>query len=419
MKTTESQTVPIEAGPIKPVERIVDLDILRGVALFGILVVNLYLFSNPIAIVAADSNLWTEWYNQVYLFFSRVFFEGKFITLFSFLFGLGFYIFTERLKVKGLHERRVFFRRMLLLFVIGMLHAWLLWAGDILAPYALSGFIIMLFLYRTDKTIKVWIGIFAGGFLFLFTLLVGFTMWAMSMPDLAANVKVGFTETSEEFQELLVRGYEVYSSGTYTEMISYRAEEISFVWSGMFFTPMGIPYIIAIFLFGFLIGRQGLLQKPRLLRSLLIPRRWKMLLSGLLLSLVYATTYLYTDPVFFDGWTLLQMFSIMVGAPMLMLGYSGFILKWLDENRAASFLNRFAPVGRMALTNYILQSLICTSIFYGFGLGLTGRFPPLFILPLAITIFGLQVYASEWYMKNYKMGPLEKMWRMGTYLKKV
>jgi len=308
---------------------------------------------------------------------------------------------------------------MLLLFVIGMLHAWLIWAGDILAPYALSGIIIMLFLYRTDKTIKVWIGIFVGGFLFLFSLLVGLTMWAMSMPEVAADVEIGFTEVSKEFQELLIRGYEVYSSGTYTEMIAYRSEEISFVWSGMFFTPMGIPYIIATFLFGFLIGRQGLLQKPKLLRSLLIPRRWKMLILGLLLSLVYATTYLYSDPVFFDGWTLLQMISIMLGAPLLMLGYCGFILHWLNKNRATSFLNRFAPVGRMALTNYILQSLICTSIFYGYGFGLIGRFPPVFILPLAAIIFLLQVYASEWYFKKYKMGPLEKLWRIGTYLKRV
>lgn len=419
MNKTETQKDRSEAGPIKPVERIIDLDILRGIALFGILVVNLYLFSNPIAIVAADSNLWSEWYNQAFLFFSRIFFEGKFITLFSFLFGLGFYIFTERLKEKGLHERRVFFRRMLLLFLIGMLHVWLLWAGDILAPYALSGMIMMLFLYRTDKTIKVWIGIFVGGFLFLFSLLIAFIIWAMSMPDVAANVKVGFTEVSEEFQDLLVRGYDIYSTGTYSEMMTYRAEEISFVWSGMFFTPMGIPYIIAMFLFGFLIGRQGLLQKPKLLRSLLIPRRWKMLLPGLMLSLVYAISHLYSDPVLFDGWTLLQMFSIMVGAPLLMLGYCGFILNWLNENKATSFLNRFAPVGRMALTNYILQSVICTTIFYGFGLGLIGQFPPIYILPLAIVIFGLQVKASEWYFKKYKMGPLEKLWRMGTYLKNV
>jgi uncharacterized protein len=419
MEKEETRAEPAKAGPVKPVERIIDLDILRGIALFGILVVNLYIFSNPLAILAADTGLWSEWYNQAYLFFSRIFFEGKFITLFSFLFGLGFYIFTERLKEKGMQVRRVFFRRMLLLFFIGMFHAWLIWAGDILVPYAIAGIIIMLFLYRTDKTIKVWIGIFAGGFLLLFTMLIAFIMWSMTMPDVAAGIKEGFTEVSEEFQDLLVRGYEIYATGAFSEMIEYRGEELSFVWSGMFITPMGIPFIIAIFLFGFLIGRQGLLQQPKLLRSLLIPRRWKLLLPGLLLSLVYAISYLYTDPVFFDTWTLLQMFSIIFGAPLLMLGYCGFILKWLDENSGTTFLNRFAPVGRMALTNYIMQSVICTTIFYGFGLGLIGRFPPIFILPLAIVIFGLQVYASEWYFKKFKMGPLEKMWRVGTYLKRV
>lgn len=262
-------------------------------------------------------------------------------------------------------------------------------------------------------------GIIAGGFLLLFTLFILLLGWAMTMPEIAADIKVGFTEAGEEFQDLLERGYAVFATGTYSDMIAYRAEELAFTWTGMFITPMGMPYIIVIFLLGFLIGRQGLLQKPKLLRSLLIPRRWKLLLPGLLLSLLYAITHLYSDPVFFDGWTLLQMFSIMLGAPLLMLGYCGFILKWLDENKATTLLNRFAPVGRMALTNYILQSVICTAIFYGFGLGLIGRFPPVYILPLAIAVFGLQVYASERYFKKYKMGPLEKMWRTGTYLKRI
>jgi len=316
MVNAESKTSSSEAGPVKPVERIIDLDILRGIALFGILVVNLFLFSNPIAVYAADLGYWTEWYNQAYLFFSRIIFEGKFITLFSFLFGLGFYIFTERLKVKGMPVRRVFFRRMVLLFIIGMLHAWFFWAGDILAPYAVAGIFILLFLNRTDRTIKIWIGIIAGGFLLVFTLLVVLLMWAMTMPEVAADIKSGFAIAGEEFQDMLARGYEVYSSGTFSEMMAYRAEEISFVWTGMFITPMGVPFIIAIFLFGFLIGRQGLLQKPRLLRSLFIPHRWNLLLSGLLLSVVYATSYFYVDSIFFDYWTLIQMSSIMLGAPL-------------------------------------------------------------------------------------------------------
>lgn len=419
MQITESKSEPKVADPVKPVKRIVDLDILRGIALFGILVVNLYIFSNPIAILAAGGEMWTEWYNQAFLFLSRIFFEGKFITLFSFLFGLGFYIFAERLKMKELPVRRVFFRRMFLLFLIGMVHAVFLWPGDILAPYAISGIIIMLFLYRKEKTVKVWMGVFAGGFLLFFTLLILFIMWSMSMPEVAEGIKQGFTEVNEEFADMLVRGYEVYLTGTFSEMMAYRWEEISFTWTGMFISPMGIPFIIAVFLFGFLIGRKGLLQNPKLLRSLFIPRRWKLFIAGILLSVLYATSYLYQDPVIFDLWMLIQMYSIIIGAPLLMLGYSGFILKWLEDDKATTFLHRFAPVGRMALTNYILQTVICTTLFYGYGFGWMGRFEPIYILPLALCIFLIQVFASEWYLKKYKMGPLEKLWRMGTYLRRV
>jgi len=419
MNKIESLPEPTVAEPVKPVERIVDLDILRGIALFGILVVNLYIFSNPIAILAAGSEIWTEWYNQAFMFFSRVFFEGKFITLFSFLFGLGFYIFTERLKIKDLPIRRVFFRRMFLLFLIGVIHSIFFWPGDILAPYAISGIIIMLFLYRKDKTIKIWIGVFAGGFLLIFTLLIIFIMWGMSMPDVAGGIKQGFVEANDGFVDMLARGYEVYLTGTFSEMMAYRGEEIAFVWTGMFISPMGLPFIIAIFLFGFLIGRNGLLQNPKLLRSLLIPHRWKLFISGVILSVLYATSYLYQDPVIFDLWMLIQLYSIIIGAPLLMLGYSGFILNCLEENKATGFLNRLAPVGRMALTNYILQTVICTTIFYGYGLGWIGQFEPIFILPLALFIFVVQVFASEWYFAKYKMGPLEKIWRLGTYFRRV
>ncbi|TVR79979.1 MAG: DUF418 domain-containing protein, partial [Chitinophagaceae bacterium] len=398
----------------------IDLDILRGIALFGILVVNLYIFSNPLAILAVNISPWTEWYNQSYIFFSRIFFEGKFITMFSFLFGLGFYIFTERLKIKELPVRRVFFRRMLLLFLIGLMHAVFFWPGDILASYAVSGIFIMLFLYRKDKTIKIWMGVILGAFLLFFTLLIFFIMWAMSMPEVADSIKEGFAEANQDFVEMLARGYEVYLTGTYAEMMTYRwGEEIPFAWTGLFLAPMGIPFIISMFLLGFLIGRKGLLQNPKLLRTLLIPHRWKLLISGLLLSVVYALSYLYRDPVLFDYWLLIQMFAIILGAPLLMLAYSGFILKCLEDNKATAFLHRFVPVGRMALTNYIMQTIICTTIFYGYGLELIGRFEPIFIFPLAVVIYLFQMYLSAWYFKHYKMGPLERLWRMGTYLSRV
>ena len=418
MQKTEFQTEPRVAAPVKPAERILDLDILRGIALFGILVVNLYIFSNPIAIVAVDASTWTEWYNHAFLFLSRVVFEGKFIAMFFFLFGLGFYIFTERLKMKGLPIRRVFFRRMFLLFVIGLIHAAFFWAGDILIPYAVSGILILLFLHRKDKTIKVWIGIFTGGFLLLFACFIGLLIWAMSMPDVAEGLYQGFAEVNEEFLDMLARGYEVYLTGSFSEMMAYRWEELALIWTAMF-SPIGLPFIIAMVLLGFLIGRQGLLQDPKMLRSLLIPRRWKLLIAGLLLSVLFALSDLYQDPVLFDWWMLLQLCGMVVGAPLLMLAYTGFILKCLENNIATDFLQGFAPVGRMALTNYLMQTVICTTLFYGYGLGWIGRFEPVFILPLAVVIYVFQMFVSAWYFEKYKMGPLERLWRMGTYLSRV
>lgn len=419
MQHQQPESETIHPAPVQATQRIVDLDILRGIALFGILVVNLYIFSNPIAILAADGGMWSEWYNQAFLFFSRVFFEGKFITLFSFLFGLGFYIFTERLKMKGLPVRRVFLRRMFLLLIIGLLHATFFWAGDILVAYSVCGMITLFFVYRQDKTIKIWMGIFAGGFLLLFTLLVVFVLWGMSIPDVAVNIKEGFLASHKEFLDLLKRGYEVYVSGSFREIMIYRREEIVFAWVGMFITPMGVPYIIAVFLLGFLVGRQGLLSNPKTLRVLLIPKRQKFVVIGLLLSFIYALSYLFLDEVMFDTWTLIQLYSIVIGAPTLMLGYCGYILHWLETGKFIPTLQKFAPVGRMALSNYILQTLISTTLFYGYGLGLTGRFAPIFILPLAIAIFILQIQLSNWYFKKFNMGPLEKLWRFGTYLGRV
>ncbi|MBR9978786.1 MAG: DUF418 domain-containing protein [Bacteroidetes bacterium] len=419
MEKTEARIEYEPAGPVQPAERIVDLDILRGIALFGILVVNLYFFSNPIAVIVVDGGLWTEWYNRAYLMFSRIFFEGKFITLFSFLFGLGFYIFTERLKTRGLPVNRVFFRRMLLLFVIGMLHALLFWAGDVLVAYAIAGIVIMLFQFSKDKTIKVWIGIFVGGALLLFTLFILLIMLLMGVPDLAGEMMQEVTATHEKHLAMLARGYDVYATGTFAEMMAYRWEEIAFLWTESFLIPVGISFISVLFLLGFLVGRQGLLQNPTLLRSLFIPRRWKLLLPGLLLSVLYAVSSHYQDSLVPDTWLLLQFYSGMFGAPLLMLGYTGFILKRLEENNTASFLHRFAPVGRMALTNYILQTVICTTLFYGYGLGLIGRFEPIYILPLAVVIFVIQIYVSARVIQKYEMGPLEKLWRMGTYLKRM
>ncbi len=411
---------PIDSpAPIPQSQRIIDLDVLRGFALFGILVVNLQIFAHPMFTLITETGSYQEWYNQAAEFIIHVFFEGKFITLFSFLFGIGFYIFVRRLKLKKLSYLPVFSRRMVLLFIIGYLHAWLLWAGDILAPYAIGGLLLMLFLNRSDKTIKIWIGVFIGGFTLFFTVLVLMIMFAMTIPDVAENLNEEFTQQGIEYELLAQRGYDVHQTGSFSEIMSYRSEERGFVWLGMFFSPAGLPYIIAIFLFGLLIGRKGILDNPQAFREYFIRNRNRNILIGLPCSILFAFTYYHIDPIMIDSWYILHIISFYVGTPLLCFGYVGYILMLLQKNNKNSLLPKFAPVGRMALTNYLMQSVICTTLFSGYALGFYGKLTPLMVLPVAVIIFALQVWFSIWYFKRFKMGPMEKLWRIGTYLKRI
>ena len=405
--------------PIPQSKRIIDLDILRGIALFGILVVNLQLFAHPLFSLITETGQFQEWYNQLAASFIHVFFEGKFITLFSFLFGIGFYIFAQRLKLKEMSFYPVFLRRMGLLFFIGFLHAWLLWSGDILVPYAIGGFLLMLFFKRKDKTIKVWMGILVGGMILLFAVLMLLVMFAMNIPDVAEGITEGFVQQELEYAELTQRGYDVHESGSYSEIMAYRGEERSFVWLGMLLSPAGLAYILAIFLFGLFIGRKGILDNPQAFRDYFI-RNWKRnMLIGLPFSIFYAITYKYVDLIFFNYWYFLQIIAFFLGTPFLCFAYVGLILKMIQKAGEGRWLSQFAPVGRMALTNYLMQSVICTTIFSGYGFGLYGKLSPIMVLPIAIVLFALQVWFSKWYFTRYRMGPMERLWRMGTYLKRI
>lgn len=406
-------------APIPASKRIIDLDILRGIALFGILVVNLQLFAHPLFSLVTDAVQYQEWYNQAADTFIRIFFEGKFITLFSFLFGIGFYIFAQRLKLKEMSFYPVFLRRMGLLFIIGLLHAWLLWAGDILAPYAIGGVLLMLFFKRKDKTIKAWIGILVGGMILMFTVLALLVMFAMNVPEVAEEMTEEFAQQEQQYVEMAQRGYEVHESGSFSEIMAYRSEERSFVWMGMLFSQAGIAYILAIFLFGLFIGRKGILDNPQVFRDY-FTNNWKRnMLVGLTFSILYGVIYYSVDPIFFNSWYLLYIILFYIGTPLLCFGYVGFIIVMLQKAGESSWLSQFAPVGRMALTNYLMQSVICTTIFNGYGFGLYGKLTPLMVLPIAIVIFALQVWFSRWYFTRFRLGPMERLWRMGTYLKRI
>lgn len=201
--------------------------------------------------------------------------------------------------------------------------------------------------------------------------------------------------------------------------MAYRGEERSFVWLGMFFSPAGLAYILAIFLFGLFIGRRGILDNPQMFRDYFISNWKRNMMIGLPFSIFYAITHSYMDPIFFNYWYFLYIVTAFIGTPFLCFAYVGLILKLIQKAGEGSWLNQFAPVGRMALTNYLMQTIICTTIFSGYGLGFYGKLSPIMILPIAIVLFALQVWFSRWYFTRFKMGPMERLWRMGTYLKRI
>ncbi|MCH8568126.1 MAG: DUF418 domain-containing protein [Balneolales bacterium] len=416
----------IQASGITVSRRITDLDVLRGIALFGILVVNLMLFAHPMYIFVADINLEAGPVDQFAEFFIRTFFEGKFITLFSFLFGIGFWILMNRMQERNQAASFIFARRMFFLALLGLTHAMFFWSGDILLPYAICGVLLLFFFNRTDRTLKVWIGLVLGIVLFINILIVGLVMVGMSVPEAAEEITAAFEIEAERYTALMAKGYEVYSSGSFAEMVSFRRGELSFVYFGLMLSPAGFGWIFSVFLFGLYVARKGdgLLTNPQLLRERFIPRRRSRLIIGLIICAVYAGASMQANSISLDHYTIIVLLTFMVGTPLLLMGYIGYILQALrrfeekNGNYApGAFLHLFAPAGRMALTNYLMQSVLCTTIFLGYGFGLYGKTGYAASIPIAIAIFSFQIFLSRMYLNRFKMGPFEWLWRKVTYLK--
>lgn len=404
-------TPPEPLRPLPSGERIVTLDILRGFALFGILLVNMAFFSTPFPVAAGLVKWWHGTVDQIAHTFVVFAAHAKFYSLFSFLFGLGFSIQLARAESQGASGARFFARRLLVLLGIGAAHAFLVWMGDILMLYALLGFVLILFRNRQPKTLLVWVTVLlavpvlsAGGI----TALV-----AAGRAFAPAEIEKQFAQQSIEFGRQVQGALQAYGHGTYAEMTAQRAREVAFIYSWM--PLMLAPNVLALFLLGLYAGRRGILRNvpahlPLIRRAL----RWGLLL-GVLGNAVFAWASLAGDPAVPSLVTLIGVAALSFGAPALACFYASG--PTLLAQRPA-WQRRLAPVaamGRMALTNYLLQSLLCTAIFYSFGLGLYGVVGPAAGIALTAAIYLLQLPISGWWVQRFRMGPMEWLWRSLTY----
>ncbi|GEK58927.1 hypothetical protein CHL76_06490 [Marinococcus halophilus] len=386
-------------------ERIHTIDMLRGFALLGIILANMAAFKalgfSQYADMVNTSLTETTAADQAVNTLLDFFVIGKFYPLFSFLFGLGFYMFYQRLTEKNFSADRIFQRRLLFLLFIGTIHLVFLWSGDILHLYAVTGFFLLMFTYRSSKAVLTWaLGlIFASGF-FMTLLLTAASAGTASM-------------SPEPAERSVASGISVMKDGSYIDILTYRlSNEVIFV---LLQLPFSVPFILGLFLLGFYFGRRNMFTEAaahlRTWKRLFIHSLW----LGLILNAV--VTALKQEWITLPGGISAGLGDGLnyIAGPVLTLWYvSSFVLAAKSQS-LRHFLLPFASMGRLALTNYLMQTIIAVLLFHGYGLGLFGEVSVTGGFITALVIYIVQLAGSHWYMKKFSQGPIEYLWRKWTY----
>jgi uncharacterized protein len=299
------------------------------------------------------------------------------------------------------------------LMAIGALHVVLLWEGDILWVYAFAGILLFPFLRRKTRTIHIWIVALAG---LTVAMIVFFTVKRALAG--AAGADAGRAKAMAAMGEWVVQATAVLGQGTWLEIMAWRLKE----WAEHMASQWGAVYATFFSsLLGLAVWRTGVLRAPE--AHLPTLRRWALWLVTL--GLAGSVVELYLKPIrsFFMGhrpWGVALAIPAGIAAEfgylLLALGYAALILLAWQGGRWRAVLRPFAWGGRMALTNYLAQSLIMTAIFYGWGLGLYGKVSPLQGLALSIVVFAIQVLFSRWWLDRFFYGPMEWVWRSLSYL---
>jgi uncharacterized protein len=395
-------------------QRIVLLDVLRGLALFGILIVNMQVFYQPVTMLIVGYTGAASTGDLLSVLFIKFFFEGKFYVLFSFLFGYGFWLFISKPAAEGHSTVPLFLRRVLILLCIGVLHIVLLWAGDILVFYALFGFILLLFRRVSDRWIMRWAVAFASIPVVLTGLMVGLVTIAMSLPEARDVVRESLDESISMIMEFVNHAATVYREGTFSDLVSIRIAEYLQLLPGVLFF---YPTVMALFLLGVWTARKELLKNYSAHIPFFRKAMWWGLAVGIPSNICYSIAYMNTQPAMPDIWMFLVTVAHISGGIALGIFYVSSIILLINRGRLVGFSRYIAPVGRMALTNYLLQSIICTTLFLPYGFGLFGRIDALQGIGISIAIFSLQIPFSNFWLRYFNYGPAEWLWRSLTYLR--
>lgn len=393
----------VDVTPIQPEDRIRSLDVIRGVAILGILIVNMAFFNSAHSYDAPyRAQNWPGEADSMVRWLIEVFFAGKFYTMFSFLFGIGMVIFLDRAMQKGTPAVPLFLRRMSVLLGIGLIHAFLIWYGDILVEYAILGFVLVLFRKASQKIVL-------GSALFLLVAspifyvlnFFQYSQWIWKQMNWGMFFHApGMIKLAEN----------AYAKGTYLDMVHQRYLDVmygySFAWWASF------PVLLAMFLFGVYAVRKGVFHQPRLHSTFL----WRVWIGTLILALIGGYLEQQRGLQFQSMWTYyFYRLGVRISDPAGCMFYVTSMLLLLQHAGWQRLFRPISFVGRMALSNYLLSSLICTTIFYNYGFGLYNQVGPANGLILSLLIYSALVVFSVLWLRSFRFGPMEWVWRTLTY----
>jgi uncharacterized protein len=382
------QTAPATAlSPVGRAGRIITIDALRGAALLGILLVNVQNIMGPQRIKAT----WLGTDRVLHVLITWLV-EGKFISMFALLFGLGVALQIARARERGRSPTALLVRRFAVLAVFGVIHGVAVWSGDILLSYAATGFILLLFRSSDVRSLRRWS--------------VGLWLATSTVLLAAAAVVLALGGLSEADPSAAMAAY---GSGDYAAMVGQRLRELS----GLI--PLGVfalPWTLALMLAGMVAVRSGIATDiaghRRQLRRLAV--------AGCALGLPLALAGAVVAVAGGSTTTEREAYSIAIvhaGGPVLALGYLSAGALVLSRHAGSAVTRRLAAVGRMALTNYLLQSVLATAWYYTGGRYGTGSLTA--GVGLWMIISALQLLWSPWWLARFAQGPMEALWRRLTY----
>lgn len=390
---------PVTQPPSRKVStRIEELDALRGLALAGILVVNIMTFASPYYGSGVIDPQFADLWSQGTRWLIALLFETKFYLWFAFLFGYSFTLQAGSLERSGKPAAPALRRRMAGLLIIGILHGALLYQGDILTLYAFCGLVLICMRNVADRT-----ALRSAGWLVAVTAL----LWAaLGVIILAVGDFTDATAAHTEAKEALIAW-----QGPVTSVLYRRLYDWATSWPGLFLIQG--PTSLAMFLLGMVAGRHQLLRH----RAASEIVWWKIARRGVIFALPCAAVYA-TSTVFAGGtaWEILGLAFGLLSAPFLTGTFIFASTSVMGSRWGQRIMDCLAPAGSMALSNYLLQSAVCSWLFTGYGLGLIGKVSPLQAAALAVSIYLAQLALSIAWRNRFRQGPMEMVLRAITYL---